>query len=523
VSSRFSFEPRVRGAFHVIQVWGLPAMVAVLLASMWVMVVTVSSAQRGHLIEESQRELTQLNNAVTAHAAGTFSMVETSLRVIERWLREHPGSNPRSDPRLAALVSEIRNTSGGLIDPRLVSQRGEAFSLPQAAGATGLDVSDRDFFRHQLARPERRLHIGHAVKDRVSGQWVVPVSLRLSVASGGVFLVVANLDLTRLSAQHELMRLQPNGGIVLLRADGIVLSRAPFDESRIGMDLSKSSSYTSEYGVMPRGAFLSDGRDSDGVSRLVAYQRLNDYPVTVVVHRALGDVLSVSNQRRDIVISVVAVLTLLAAVFTWVLFRSQRALREAQQHLEQLEATDSLTGVMSRRAFLDAAQREFNRARRYARPTAVLLLDFDHFKNVNDSYGHAAGDEVLRKSAAASKLVLREQDLLGRIGGEEFCVVLPETASNPALHAAQRLRHAVSELRFPAGRGEAFGVTMSIGVAMVTHEDEDFAHVMARADQALYLAKARGRDRVEGPEEPRLTLVGGGRDKPGIHQGASKE
>jgi two-component system, cell cycle response regulator len=174
---------------------------------------------------------------------------------------------------------------------------------------------------------------------------------------------------------------------------------------------------------------------------------------------------------------------------------------------------------MSRRAFLDAAQREFNRTRRYARPAAVLLLDFDHFKTINDTYGHAVGDEVLRQSAAACQRVLREQDLLGRIGGEEFCAVLPETASQAALHAAHRLRKAVSVLRFSGGHKE-FGITLSIGMVMVTQEDGSFDEAMARADQALYLAKARGRDRVEGIDEPRLALVGGGRDRSATEESA---
>jgi diguanylate cyclase (GGDEF)-like protein len=128
----------------------------------------------------------------------------------------------------------------------------------------------------------------------------------------------------------------------------------------------------------------------------------------------------------------------------------------------------------------------------------VLILDIDHFKQINDTHGHAAGDAVLRECARAWQGTLREQDVLGRIGGEEFCAFLPETTREGALHSAERLREATSRLKFPGRGGEfSFSVTVSVGVAALGTSDEQLAQLIDRADGALYVAKQRGRDRVE--------------------------
>jgi diguanylate cyclase (GGDEF)-like protein len=498
----------MRGPLHAIHAWGLPLMVGVLLVSLWVLIVVVSTTQRQRLIEDSQRELIQLNNAVSQHAAGLFRKVESDLRIMERWLQANPDVDLRSAPHFVAMVDDLRESTRGLTDLRLLATDGRSYAIPTRPGTTPLDVSIRPFYQQFMSSSEQGLFIGEAVLSREVKRWRIPTLWRLQTPVRDIQAVFAGIDLNRLGALHEQMRLQPNGSILLVRSDGIVLSRTPYVQEVIGRDLSKGRGFATEYGVKPRGAYISEAGIGDGMQRLTSYQRLDDYPLIVLVNRPLDDVLAVYNVRRDIVFGAAAVLTLLALAFTWVLWRSQHALRTVQQNLQRLEATDSLTGVMSRRAFLDAAQREFARARRYARPTAVLIFDLDHFKRINDSHGHAVGDTVLRECAAAWKTVLREQDLLGRIGGEEFCAVLPETPKAAAAQAAERLRKAVLPLRFH-GRDRVFSVSVSVGMTMLARGDEELAQAMERADRAMYLAKERGRDCVECIEEPHLTVVGG--------------
>jgi diguanylate cyclase (GGDEF)-like protein len=175
--------------------------------------------------------------------------------------------------------------------------------------------------------------------------------------------------------------------------------------------------------------------------------------------------------------------------------RRSRAALEA--HNEQLvidASTDALTGLANRRRLETAGVVEVTRARRYGWPVAVLMLDVDHFKSINDRFGHAAGDEVLRAVAKLAGADLRAQDLLARWGGEEFALMLPQCEQDAAARVAERIRKALRESSMPGLDGRR--VTMSIGVAAVTPGDATLEAAVKRADEALYRAKHEGRDRV---------------------------
>lgn len=165
--------------------------------------------------------------------------------------------------------------------------------------------------------------------------------------------------------------------------------------------------------------------------------------------------------------------------------------------LRQLVAVDALTGVLSRRAFRDEAARAMSQARRGPRPLGMVAIDIDHFKSVNDTYGHAAGDTVLAGVAAACRDNLRAGDAVGRLGGEEFAALLPGAGRTEALDVAEKLRAAVEKLRFGLG-GKPVGVTASFGVAALDQATSDVDALMANADAALYEAKGSGRNRCVG-------------------------
>jgi diguanylate cyclase (GGDEF)-like protein len=179
------------------------------------------------------------------------------------------------------------------------------------------------------------------------------------------------------------------------------------------------------------------------------------------------------------------------------------ALRESEERYRILATTDGLTGLCNRRQFFALACDEICRAQRYCRPLSILMIDMDDFKRINDAYGHAVGDSVLREAAEAAKNALRGGDLLGRYGGEEFVALLPETALEAALVAAERIRRAIEELRVEAD-GAVITASASIGVsAMEAPPDQDpgadalLETLLHHADQALYRAKGKGRNRVE--------------------------
>lgn len=175
--------------------------------------------------------------------------------------------------------------------------------------------------------------------------------------------------------------------------------------------------------------------------------------------------------------------------------------KKLEHELEHQARTDFLTGIPNRRHFLNLADLELARARRYARPFSMLMLDLDLFKNINDQYGHRVGDQTLQKVVEVCGLILREVDVVGRLGGEEFGIILPETDGERAVQVADRVRQAVANASIALPHGKSVQITTSIGVATYSEADPDFEAVLARADRALYEAKRLGRDRVSSESE----------------------
>jgi two-component system, cell cycle response regulator len=168
-------------------------------------------------------------------------------------------------------------------------------------------------------------------------------------------------------------------------------------------------------------------------------------------------------------------------------------LQATRDHLARLVSTDSLTELYSRRRWFELAMSEFGRTRRYGRALGLLVLDLDFFKRVNDTFGHDAGDRVLRAFADMLRAECRQPDIIGRLGGEEFAVLVPETSREAAQHLAARLRESCSRivLASPAGN---ITCSCSIGISEVRPDDEALDSMLRRADAALYRAKRSGRN-----------------------------
>jgi diguanylate cyclase len=176
--------------------------------------------------------------------------------------------------------------------------------------------------------------------------------------------------------------------------------------------------------------------------------------------------------------------------------KTNAELSQKQRDLERLTRQDGLTGLFNRNTFVELSRRELDRAQRQGSSTTILLLDLDHFKRVNDTWGHPGGDAVLRQVATLASATVRSTDLVGRLGGEEFIVLLPNTSAEAGRKLAEKLRHRLESTPVPWERS-SISVTASIGLASTTAaEKRDFDTLYTEADKALYLAKQRGRNRV---------------------------
>lgn len=181
-------------------------------------------------------------------------------------------------------------------------------------------------------------------------------------------------------------------------------------------------------------------------------------------------------------------------------------LRESNEKLKIMATRDPLTGLLNARAYYDVCNNLIQLARRSGSPYAVLFVDLDHFKSINDTYGHAAGDLVLKAVADCLSKNIRASDALGRIGGEEFSIFLPNTAFADAVRLAEQIRSAVEAIMPAVGEGPR-KITASIGVARNAHSEQSMLDIQQQADAAMYRAKAAGRNRVSSLEKSELSTA----------------
>jgi two-component system cell cycle response regulator len=211
-----------------------------------------------------------------------------------------------------------------------------------------------------------------------------------------------------------------------------------------------------------------------------------DYDSEGNLHYVLRSVFPIRNPNREVVGAIVSVVDVTYRV------EYENQLKALNQKLQSLAVTDGLTGLHNHRAFQDYLEEQFQTAMRNKQPLALILMDVDHFKQYNDTYGHQAGDEVLRQVAQILQAHVREGDFVARYGGEEFVVVLPRADSESAVAVAERLRRAVESAEW-----QLRPITGSFGVACIRPDMETRQELIEAADQALYQAKKNGRNRVE--------------------------
>ncbi len=236
-------------------------------------------------------------------------------------------------------------------------------------------------------------------------------------------------------------------------------------------------------------------REVEGVLSLI--DRIEGEESRLLAQRELAN--AKAERRSEVADLALAGLALLfLAVVAWAGVEASRARRKTlamEDKLRKMATTDELTGLLNRRAFLQALDAEIKRSARSDTPLALALIDLDHFKSVNDRFGHSGGDEVLRTFAETARETMRNSDMIGRLGGEEFAVLMPDTDQAQSRIAGDRLRDAMARRRIILSTGGPATVTISVGVAYLGR-NEDRDRLIVRADEALYDAKDGGRNQT---------------------------
>ncbi|MGU3495323.1 diguanylate cyclase [Xanthobacteraceae bacterium A53D] len=350
---------------------------------------------------------------------------------------------------------------------------------------------DRDFFAAHVTRPNLGLYIGRAFRGPAQEPYLA-LSRRLDDANGkfaGVLVAILHLEQVR--ALFNALERKTDDVLLLMRDDGVLLVREP-DRGRTWQDFSGDSNYQ-QLMMMGKGSLVFTS-SQDHIRRLYTFAPVDDLPLVLIAGLSVDEIMAPWRTRAVIAgigTLVICVLSIAIAIALR-LDLMQRA--GSQAELVQSSLTDSLTGIANRRQFDDISAREWQRALRVKAPLAVLMIDIDRFKTVNDRLGHPAGDDVLRAIAQLIQHNLRRPgDFVARYGGEEFVALLPDTEIYGAQETAERIRSAIER---DIMKGDQ-RITVSVGVAAVAaSQQRSVSDVISAADRALYRAKEAGRNRV---------------------------
>ncbi|MGX1317182.1 diguanylate cyclase (GGDEF)-like protein [Bradyrhizobium sp. USDA 377] len=411
-------------------------------------------------------------------------------------------------PELATVSKPVRHLI--LFDHATTARHFGAIQVYDAEGRLTIDAStldppfedrgDEDYFRVHRDNPGAGLFISRPMLFR--GAYSIVLSRRISDTDGGFLGVVTGS--IRFSYFHELferLSLDPEDTITVLKRDRTIMMRRPFDLDVIGRNLNGRQNWKAD-NLRAGGSYAGQG-PVDTTPRLYV-RSSGDGPLFVVAGKPLSAVFELWRKEAYRIGAVVLALIVFMLASTLVLAREIGRRAEAERKLEELATTDALTGLKNRRRFDTVIDIEWRRAMRQKTPVALLMIDADHFKAYNDTFGHQAGDQVLVGIAICiSDSVRRAGDCAARYGGEEFAVLLPDTSATEAFKIAETIR-----LKVQGWSDDQATSTVSCGIAsLVPTAGMDWTILVAAADKALYAAKAGGRNQSVVASLPKLSLV----------------
>lgn len=450
--------------------------------------------------EDSAANWTQnLALALERETAGIISATDIALRAVIDEAERQLTAGGIDGKALGAYIERVHQRIPYSDGVRLSDAKGILRYGSGVVAERQIDVSDREHFKVLLDQQRDELVVSKPQKSRANGNWVIVFARRISGPDGAfagmAFIPVPVATLTKTFSR---MAIPANASITLRGFDLGVIARYP---APLGGTEHVGQSTVGKQFIDLLAKGMAEGRFQavtplDGIARLLYFRKVGTYPLYLIVGRAEAEYLAEWNRERiRHGITVVAFFFLTLTLWS-LIFWYWRRLAKASDAMERMAKTDSLTELSSRREFIQEADLEIARAHRYENSLSALILDVDYFKAINDTHGHAVGDLALKALAACIRQELREVDIVGRWGGEEFVALLPETDISRARDAAERLRAAVAAITVPAGVDVPITMTVSIGFSTLRQGDTDIGSLIRRADEALYRAKNGGRNRV---------------------------
>jgi len=452
-----------------------------------------------------------LNSAIAQQMDGMFSETTRILDTIAFEL-ERANIDSTALERLQPVLVNHAAGSDHIYSVMVFDQHGVRTVSSEVSLVPFPSSEDREFFNFHQNSLSLLRHIGTPYLSRLSNFWVIPVSRRLNDPFGKFAgVVVSTIKVDYVLQIFSNYNIGQQGVLALILDDGTTLTRLPYDETETGKNIASSPLFktieTNFSGHSEDFSFV------DGVDRYLSFQHLKNNPISVIVARSKEEVL---HHWRSVTIyqsAWILILSIFIAILGLRVIRSVNGrlrvehrlhiardeLTEANRQLNHLARHDGLTGVANRRYFDEHLPREFAQCARTRRPLGLIMIDVDHFKLYNDTYGHPEGDKCLQAVAQTIKqAVRRPHDFVARYGGEEFAVLLPETDAVGTWEVAEAIRAAVAMLDLPFAASPLGCISISAGLAshMSPEPKVSALSLLNDADKALYQAKNNGRNTV---------------------------
>jgi diguanylate cyclase (GGDEF)-like protein len=472
-----------------------PTLVVLGLAAIW-------STTFG-IIHEDRVAAERIAAITTRELAETYeAQVIRAMREIDQTLKLVRFAHGLGGQR--AVLQELKEKT--LLPPDLLfvvsiaDSRGNLVASTRASVTTS--IADQEIFRNPPQADE--LSVGRPRQTPGSAEWHLQFSRRLDAADGSFAGIVSvSVEAAYFVSGYETVKLGDKGLLAILGTDGVFRARRSGETVSAGDTIGDEAALLAADGAESGGKVLTNAWD--GVQRYISARRLYEYPLTVIVGLSVDEQLAVARSLGSKrlwwastgSLLLILVLALLGRTSRQLALSRQLAAEEQVVHAERIEYLayhDGLTTLPNRSLFSKLLGQSIQQAHRYHRQLAVLFLDLDRFKHINDTLGHDAGDELLREVARRLKACLRESDTVARLGGDEFVALLPELAEEKyAGTVAQKVLTAVA-LPFDL-HGQEFRVTASVGISIFPQDGLDEQTLSKNADMAMYQAKLGGKNK----------------------------
>ncbi|KMM86763.1 diguanylate cyclase (GGDEF) domain-containing protein [Pseudomonas taetrolens] len=457
--------------------------------------------------QEATRATMNIVQLIDRDVRNTVTLYDSALVRVTNLLQSGvltPLSSPTRQLLLFDRTSELPSCDGFFV----VDASGKLISSSRPDQPADLNLTEQPWFKVHQAMANEEVFISNPFQaSRTPNDWSIRFSRRMSGPDGefrGV--AVAQMKLSYFTSLLRGLDVGIHGNISLVSTDGTLLMQYPQTEAiRIGQNVSQAPNFirflNERYGSFIAMSGLYH------VERLYNFSQVRDLPMIVVVALSTRTIFS-NWQHTALLIGATTLLLCLGMIWlTWLLLRELRLRQHAERNLAGLASTDPLSGLANRRTLDDKLDHEWRRAQRAGNPISLIMIDVDHFKAFNDTFGHQAGDEALRRVAQVIKAHLRRPaDLAARYGGEEFAVVLSDTDATGTRTLAEKIRIAVEHME-PVVPSERT-LTISLGACTrYAKPGDELRALVSTADKALYQAKKGGRNRVVDINETGLNAL----------------